>query len=54
MIRAKFGLILEDRTVERERGEEKREEEGERKRKKKKKERKIKAKVCFNLGSSVF
>ena len=28
-IRAKFGLILEDQTVERERGEEKREEEEE-------------------------
>ena len=44
-IRAKFGLILEDQTVERERGEEK----GEKKRKKEEEENKIK-KVCFQFG----
>ena len=43
-IRAKFGLILEDQTVERERGEEK----GEKKRKKEEEKNKIK-KVCFQL-----
>ena len=48
-IRAKFGLILEDQTVERERGEENREEEGEKKRKKEEEKNKIK-KVCFQLG----
>ena len=48
-IRAKFGLILEDQTVERERGEEKREEEGEKKRKKKEEEKKKIKKVCFQL-----
>ena len=49
-IRAKFGLILEDQTVERERGEEKREEDGENKRKKKEEEKKKIKKVCFQLG----
>ena len=49
MIREKFGLILEDQTIERERGEEKREEEGEKKRKKEDEKNKIK-KVCFQLG----
>ena len=42
-IRAKFGLILEDQTVERERGEEKREEEEEEEKKKRRRgEAKIK------------
>ena len=49
-IRAKFGLILEDQTVEREWGEEKREEEGEKKKKKKEEEKKKIKKVCFQLG----
>ena len=44
----KFGLILEDQTVERERGERKGENKR-KKRKKKEKERKLKAKVCIHL-----
>ena len=49
-IREKIGHILEDQTVERERGEEKREEEGEKKRKKMEEVKKKIKKVCFQLG----
>ena len=49
MDKSKIWSHLEDQTVERERGEEKREEEGEKKRKKEGEKNKIK-KVCFQLG----
>ena len=49
-IRAKFGLILEDQTVERERGEEKREEEGEKKRERRRGRRRKRRKRRSNSG----